>query len=107
MMNVNEIKTPKEFRKAIKHGITLVDFHTPWCAPCRIQEPILLHLAEEFAGKAEIACMNIDHNRETAVHLGIKGIPTLMIFRNGKEIQRFVGLQTESALSDALRQVMQ
>ena len=86
--------------------LTLVDFSAPWCAPCRLQDPIISQLAVQFKGEAFIAAVNIDNNREMALKLGIQSVPTLIIFRNGKEIQRFVGLQSQAGLSDTLKTLL-
>jgi thioredoxin len=84
-------------------GLTLVDFGAPWCTPCRLQEPILRRLATQFEGRVLVAEVNVDEFREISSDLVIQSIPTLILFRNGKEIQRFVGLQSEFTLSDALK----
>ncbi|MCF8082707.1 MAG: thioredoxin fold domain-containing protein [Deltaproteobacteria bacterium] len=105
-MEVREIHTIEGFEKAIEEGVTLMDFNAPWCAPCRSQEPILEELAQKFQGKASVAAMNLDENRDIAVRLGILSIPTLIIFKNRKEIQRFVGLQPEATLSEALNNLV-
>jgi thioredoxin 1 len=96
------LATTEEFKQSIKNGVSLVDFNAPWCGPCRAQEPIIKQLSEQFTGKATIAEMNIDDNQETAVELGIQSIPTMAVFKNGKEIQRFVGLQSSNTLARAL-----
>jgi thioredoxin 1 len=103
---MNEITSQQDFYTIIGDGVTLLDFNAPWCAPCRAQEPILKKLAVEYNGKASIAAMNIDNDNEIAGKLGIQSIPTLIIFKNGKEIQRFVGLQSEDSLADALEKVL-
>lgn len=105
-LEVEEIRSREELEKAKTKGLTLVDFGTPWCTPCRLQKPILRQLAAQFQRKALIAVMNIDENRDLASNMGIQGIPTLILFRNGKEIQRFVGLQSESTLSEAVRKLL-
>jgi thioredoxin 1 len=105
-MEVKQIGSAEGFQKAIEAGVTLMDFNAPWCAPCRSQEPILESIAESFEGKALIASMNVDENRDIASRLGIMSIPTLVIFKNSKEIQRFVGLQPESTLSEALNRLV-
>jgi len=99
---MNEILSQQDFDKIIGKGVTLLDFNAPWCAPCRAQEPILEKLAAEYKGKASIAAMNIDKNNEIAGKLGIQSIPTLIVFKNGKEIQRLVGLQSKDILADIL-----
>ena len=105
------MKTAKQaeetkFLKRIEKGVSLFDFNAPWCAPCRVQAPIIKQLAEKFEGKAFITALNIDENRETALKLGIHSIPTMIIFKNGREIRRFIGLQSEDALSQALENVL-
>lgn len=99
------ISSSDEFKKIIAKGISVVDFNAPWCAPCHQQEPILVEVAKKFEGKAEIACMNVEENKETALKLRIQSIPTLIVFKNGKEIQRFIGLQSEKTISSALENI--
>lgn len=103
---MNEILSQQDFDKIIGKGVTLLDFNAPWCAPCRAQEPILEKLAAEYKGKASIAAMNIDKNSEIAGKLGIQSIPTLIVFKNGKEIQRLVGLQSKDYLADILDKIL-
>jgi thioredoxin 1 len=105
-LEIKEIGSQSELEEAIMDGLCLMDFSAPWCAPCRLQEPIIHRLAAQFEGKAVFARMNIDQDRDVVVNLGIQSIPTLIIFKNSKEIQRFVGLQPESALSEALRKAL-
>jgi thioredoxin 1 len=100
--NLNE----NEFESAIRHGVVLVDFNASWCAPCRVQEPIIRQLAVRFQNQAMVTSLNIDENRETALKLCIHSIPTLVLFKNGKEIQRFIGLQSEKLLSQAIENVL-
>ena len=95
-----------EFNSAIRHGVVLVDFNASWCAPCRAQEPIIRQLALKFKDQAMVTSLNIDDNRETALKLCIHSIPTLVLFKNGKEIQRFIGLQSEKLLSQAIENVL-
>lgn len=87
----------------IRRGMTLVLFSAPWFAPCRLQEPILRRLASRFEGKAALGLVHFDKTPEAAGKLGIQGVPTVIIFKEGKEIQRLVGLQSEDMLSDALK----
>lgn len=100
------ITSEEDFKSIITTGVTLIDFNAPWCAPCRAQEPILSNLATQFEGQATIAAMNIDEHKETAGKFGIQSIPTLILFKNGKEIQRFVGLQSEAMLADTLTNLL-
>ncbi len=106
-MEIKQIQSAEAFESAIEGGVTLMDFNAPWCAPCRSQEPILESLAGKFDGKALVAAMNVDENRDIAMRLGIQSIPTLIIFKNNKEIQRYVGLQPEVTLSEALSSLVE
>lgn len=105
-MKVKEILSRMEFEKAIAHGTTLVDFYAPWCAPCRVQEPIVKQLAKEFEGKASVLKLNVEKSREIAISQRIYSIPTLIIFMNGKEILRYVGLQSKETLSNAIQKTL-
>ncbi|MBN2062076.1 MAG: thioredoxin fold domain-containing protein [Deltaproteobacteria bacterium] len=87
-------------------GLVLVDFGAPWCAPCSLQEPIIRQLAIQFKGKALVGAVNIDESYDMALNLGIQSIPTLILYKNGKEIKRFVGLQSEITLSEALEKLL-
>jgi len=105
-MEAKKIINEEEFNNAIENGVSLIDFNAPWCAPCRAQGPIVQQLSEQFEERAVIAEMNIDENQQTAMKLGIQSIPTLAIFKNGKEIQRFIGLQSQDTLSEAIEKVL-
>ncbi len=105
-MEAKKIINEEEFNNTIKNGVSLIDFNASWCAPCRAQGPIVQQLSEQFEERALIAEMNIDENQQTAMKLGIKSIPTLAIFKNGKEVQRFIGLQSQGTLSAAIEEVL-
>jgi thioredoxin 1 len=80
----------------------LVDFWAPWCGPCRAVAPTVERLAQEFAGRALVAKLNVDENPRTAQRFGITGIPALYIFKRGQVAERLVGAQPASALRQAL-----
>ena len=84
----------------------LVDCWAPWCMPCRAQQPILKQVACELQGKALITALNTEENREAAYRLNIHSIPTLVIFRDGEEIKRFIGLQKADSLTKALEDLL-
>jgi thioredoxin 1 len=90
------------FHQTIASGVTLVDFWAPWCGPCQMQIPILGKVAEMIGNRATIAKVNVDESPAPAAEYGVRGIPTLILFKNGKEIQRFVGVQQEKQLLSAI-----
>jgi thioredoxin 1 len=75
-----------------------VDFWAPWCGPCRIVGPIVEELAPSYDGRAVIAKVNVDDNPGVAQRYGVTSIPTLMMFKNGKLVDRIVGAQPKGAL---------
>jgi thioredoxin 1 len=77
----------------------LVDFWAEWCAPCRMLAPTLDAVAEQFAESAGVVKVNVDDNTSTAQRYGIKGIPTLILFSAGKEVERVVGATTKESIS--------
>jgi len=84
----------------------LVDCWAPWCMPCRVQQPILENLAGDLRDKALIASLNAEKNSDTAYRLNIHSIPTLIIFKGGKEKRRFIGLQKADSLAKALHDAL-
>lgn len=83
----------------------LVDFWAEWCGPCRMIAPVLEEVVEEIGDKAVIAKLNIDENPETPALLGIRSIPTLMVFKEGKMVGTKVGVQSKAALIEWLKSV--
>jgi thioredoxin 1 len=82
----------------------LVDFYADWCGPCKMAAPIIEEMAEEYEGKAIIAKVDVDANNELAGKFGVMSIPTVIVFKNGKEVKRqsgFAGKQGFIALLDA------
>lgn len=93
----------RRFRQSVARGVTLVDFNAPWCDPCRAQAPIVRALEKRFNGTARVKIVNIEKYREIALQLGIQSIPTIILYKNGREMRRFIGLQTGETLGRALR----
>lgn len=92
------------FANQVQQGVTLVDFWAPWCGPCMMQGPILDELASKIKGKATVAKVNVDTAPEVATAYGIQSIPTLIIFRDGEVVRRFVGVQSEGELLAAVEE---
>jgi thioredoxin 1 len=104
-MNDNQITelSSSQFDLAIANEVILVDFWAPWCMPCRMQKPILEEVAGNIDGQSKIAELNIDEAQDIALRFGVQSIPTLILFKNGSEVRRFVGVQPREILIDAIR----
>lgn len=100
--------TDAQFEKEVLKSSqpVVVDFWAPWCGPCRAVAPILDKLAVEFDGRMKIAKVNTDEEVQYAGGFGITGIPTLIIFKDGKEVQRIVGTRPESVYRDMFNKVL-
>lgn len=88
---------------ATELGHTVVDFRAPWCAPCRALAPRLEQLARQFEGRVSVRKLNVDDAPELAAAHGVRGIPTLILFKDGRAHSRLVGLHDESQLSSWVR----
>jgi thioredoxin 1 len=80
----------------------LVDFWAPWCGPCRLIAPIVEEIAEEMAGRAKVVKVNTDENPNLAMKYGIRAIPTIMVFKNGRVVDTRVGVQPKEVLKALL-----
>lgn len=94
--------TDENFKEGIQEGLTLVDFYADWCGPCRVLAPILEKVAKDMQGKVTIAKFDIDRAEKTAVSYGVTSIPTLILFKDGKEIDRLIGVRDETAINELI-----
>jgi len=105
MATVNDLND-STFKETIKQGVTLVDFWAPWCAPCMMQGPIVESVAETIGDRAKVAKVNVDDAQQAAAELGIRAIPTVILFKDGKPVQEFVGVTQEGDLLAAIEEAL-
>jgi thioredoxin 1 len=99
------ILTDQNFAKTIKNGIVLVDFWATWCGPCRIFAPRLEEIALEMGKKVVAGKLDTDRNQITSLKYNIKYLPTIILFKNGIEVKRFVGLQEKETIANAINEI--
>lgn len=90
--------TDKNFQQQTKNRLVLVDFWAEWCAPCRMMAPILNEVAAELDGKAFVGKVDVQQYQDLSTKFKVRGIPTLILFKDGKEVNRFVGVKTKDFL---------
>jgi len=94
------------FEEKTAKGVVLVDFWGPRCPPCRTQGPIVEEVAKDFAGRAVVCKLNVEEALSLAREFGIEGIPTLIVFKDGQESSRMVGLKRKEALAAELEKAL-
>jgi thioredoxin 1 len=87
-----------------EHDLVLIDCWAPWCAPCRMVAPTVDALAKKYAGKLTVGKLNTDDNQSTAMRLDIMGIPTLLLFKKGKLVDRIVGAYPKDIIESRVKQ---
>jgi len=101
---MEQVFTDQNFDQEVlkNEGVVLVDFWAPWCGPCLAMGPVIEELAKELDGKIKVGKINVDENSKTAQDFAIMSIPALKIFKGGKVVQEFVGMQAKEVLKEAL-----
>lgn len=105
--NVHELNSDNFQSDVVDSDIpVLVDFWAEWCMPCKILGPTVDELAGEFAGKMKVGKVDVESSRDVALKYGIGAIPTLIMFKGGEVVKKFVGLQTKNDLRAAINDVL-
>ncbi len=96
--------TDQTFDEQVKNSPVplLVDFWAPWCGPCKMVAPVLSALAKDYAGQLTVGKLNVDDNPATAARFGITGIPTMMLFKDGKPVEQLIGAMPRQMLEQRL-----
>jgi thioredoxin 1 len=92
----------ENLKEKVGEGVHLVDFWAEWCGPCRMLTPIVTELKERYEGKAGVHKVNVDDNQELAKELGIRSIPTVIIYKDGQEVDRIAGAKEISLYEEKI-----
>lgn len=100
--------TDKDFDQVVLKAAlpVVVDFWAPWCGPCRLAAPVVAALAKEYAGKITFAKLNVDENPQTAIKYSVRGIPTFILFQEGKPMKQLVGYRPREEFKETLEQAL-
>lgn len=94
--------TTATFDDITKTGVALIDFWAEWCGPCKMITPMISELAAEFEGKATIGKVDADANQDLLVKHNVSSLPSLLVFKNGEEVNRFIGITPKEELAEAI-----
>lgn len=98
-----KVLTEQNFTKQTSKGTVLVDFWAAWCMPCRMMIPVLNEIAEESGDQVTVGKVNVDEQQGIARKFGIRGIPTMILFRDGKEVERIVGVKQKGYILQRIK----
>jgi len=105
MGNVAELQDANFEEKVLKSSKpVLVDFWAVWCQPCKAIAPLVEELSSEFGDKVDFYKVDTDNNKQYAAQFGVRGIPTLIVFKDGKPMGQLIGMQSKSKIQDLLKQ---
>ncbi len=105
MVEITQDNFEKEVLKSDKP--VLVDFWAPWCVPCKIIAPVIEELSREMSHSVKVAKTNVDDNPELATALSVLNIPTLVLFKNGEEASRIVGVNSKESIASRIREFVE
>jgi len=97
--------TAQNFAHKTKNGIVLVDFWADWCMPCKMMAPVLNDVAQATDGTASIYKLNVDEQQQVAARYGIRNIPTMILFKDGKEVERIIGVKPKDYIISSINKV--
>jgi thioredoxin 1 len=97
--------TDKNFEQQVRNRIILVDFWAAWCAPCRMMAPVLNEIATDLSGNTYVAKVNVEQYQSLAKNFKIRGIPTMVLLKNGVEVERFVGVKSKEYLMQQIQKI--
>ena len=97
--------TENNFEEKIASGVVLVDFFATWCGPCRMLSPVIEEISDESDGFYAVYKVDIDECEDIAMDFGIMSVPTLIVFKDGAEAERMIGVQPKTAILDAIKNV--
>jgi thioredoxin 1 len=104
---VKEISDSDFQNEVLKSALpTLIDFWAPWCGPCRAIAPVVEELANAYDGKVKFVKMNVDDNQNTPSQYGVRGIPTLLLFKGGQVVNQIVGAVPKPQLEKAIKEAL-
>ena len=96
----------KNFASLTSRGVVLVDFWAAWCMPCKMIAPIVNELAQEMKGVAGVGKLNVDENPAISQKYGVRSIPTMIVLKNGKEVERIVGVKSKAMLKKSIEKYL-
>lgn len=96
----------ENFEQEIASGVTLVDFYADWCGPCRMIAPIVEELSQEMSGKAKVGKVDIEASQAVTAKFQVTSIPTIILFKNGEEANRVVGVRDKAALQSLIEEAL-
>lgn len=98
--------TESNFNEKIADGVVLVDFFATWCGPCKMLSPIVEEIAAESDGSFSVYKVDIDEAEDVAMDYGIMSVPTLVVFKDGAEVERMIGVQPKAAILDTVKKLV-